>query len=76
MDGYKHFILGTTRLGMLLWLVVMGGFVLGGLLDNLLGMGWGLSWRDTLFAIAILLGGIGVYLLSRWFFKIIRFGDL
>lgn len=76
MDGYKRFILSTTRAGMLLWLVVMGGFILGGLLDNLVGMDWDLSWRDTLVATAILLCGVGVYLLSRWFFKIIRFGDL
>jgi hypothetical protein len=76
MDGYKRFILGASRVGMLLWLVVVCGFVLAGLIDNLIGMGWGYSWSDVLTAFLILLAGSGIYLLCRWFFKIIRFGDL
>ncbi len=76
MDGYKRFILATTRVGMLLWLVVMAGFLFAGLIDKLMGMGWGYSWSDILFTLLMALAGGGLYLVSRWFFKIIRFGDL
>ena len=73
MSAYGKFIRGSGVVIFCLFTLFTTVMFVLCLADNMLKLGWGFKWIDTILSMALTVFAVGVILLSRFLLKIINF---